>query len=50
VISATRDRYLKVINTRIICETVILMGGGRAKKGDPIFTIYANLEGKLLEA
>jgi pyrimidine-nucleoside phosphorylase len=72
VISATRAGYLKMINARVVGETVILLGGGRAKKGDPIdravgilvhkkvgdqvkigdpiFTIFANQEGKLLEA
>jgi pyrimidine-nucleoside phosphorylase len=72
VISATRAGYLRMINARIVGETVILLGGGRAKKGDPIdhavgilvhkkvgdqvkigdpiFTIFANQEGKLLDA
>jgi len=72
VITATRDGYLKKINARVIGETVILLGGGRAKKGDPIdysvgilvhknvgdrlkrgepiFTVQANQEKKIVDA
>lgn len=71
-IQAPQDGYLSTINARIVGETAVLLGGGRAKKGDPIdygvgikvhrkvgdrlkkgemvFTVFANDEVKLAEA
>ena len=34
--AAPRSGYLKGVNARIVGETVAALGGGRAKKGDPI--------------
>lgn len=33
---ASQSGYLRVINARTVGETSVLLGGGRAKKGDPI--------------
>jgi pyrimidine-nucleoside phosphorylase len=35
-VPAPRSGYLSAINARIIGQTSVLLGGGRAKKGDPI--------------
>ena len=35
-VQAPRSGYLRQINARIIGETVVELGGGRAQKGDPI--------------
>ena len=71
-VPAPQGGYLSQINARIIGETAVVLGAGRAKKGDPIdhavgievlrqvgdrveagqplFTVHANDEGKLVEA
>jgi pyrimidine-nucleoside phosphorylase len=36
IVEAPRSGYLKEIHARLIGETAVLLGGGRAKKGDPI--------------
>jgi pyrimidine-nucleoside phosphorylase len=35
-VSATRSGYLKGVHARIVGETSVLLGAGRARKGDPI--------------
>jgi pyrimidine-nucleoside phosphorylase len=35
-VPAPRSGYLSGINARIVGQTAVLLGGGRAKKGDPI--------------
>ena len=35
-LTADRSAYLSEINARIVGECVVLLGGGRSKKGDPI--------------
>lgn len=35
-IASPRSGYLSAIDARVVGETVVLLGGGRAKKGDPI--------------
>ena len=36
VVSSPRTGYLREIHARMVGETVVSLGGGRAKKGDPI--------------
>ncbi len=35
-LAAPRNGFLRVVNARTVGETSVLLGGGRAKKGDPI--------------
>jgi pyrimidine-nucleoside phosphorylase len=35
-VPAQRSGYLSGINARIVGQTVVLLGGGRSKKGDPV--------------
>ena len=36
VVNAPRSGYLSGIDARVVGETAVLLGAGRAKKGDPI--------------